>query len=38
MVFNGTSNNISVISWRSNFIGGENQSTRRNKKGFNVDN
>jgi len=29
MEFNATFNNISVISWRSVFIGGRNRSTRR---------
>jgi len=29
MVFNATFNNISVISWQSVFIGGENQRTKR---------
>jgi len=29
MVFNTTVNNISVISWRSVFIGGVNRSTWR---------
>ena len=28
MVFNATFNNISVISWRSVFVGGGNRSTR----------
>jgi hypothetical protein len=29
MAFNTTFNNISVISWQSVFIGGENRSARR---------